>query len=86
MIILVAKKEFLGVNEGPLKVFPSLALFLGFCQMIVRNFIVFSGGHSAEGCEVKIIEDKLIAFGFFHKSGYAVRGVTDFFVDRGAID
>jgi hypothetical protein len=31
MIILVAEKEFLGVNKGPLKVFPSLALFLGFC-------------------------------------------------------
>jgi hypothetical protein len=31
MIILVAEEEFLGVDESPLEVFPSLALFLGFC-------------------------------------------------------
>jgi hypothetical protein len=86
MIILVAEEEFLGVDESPLEVFPSLALFLGFCEVIVRNFIIISGGHSAEGCEVKIIEDKLIAFGFFEKSAYAIRSIANFFIYSGAVD
>ena len=54
--------------------------------MIVRNFIIISGGHSAEGCEVKIIEDKLIAFGFFEKSAYAIRSIANFFIYSGAVD